>query len=195
MDKPLKPYQKHFIAEYVRNGGNGTKAIMVAKPEKPYASARTAASLLLSQEHIQSAVAAYAEELGLGYKECLRALHHSLNSKVTIQQEYSDSEGKLTSTVKTIRDPSPVEISRLVDIVNKTTGRYETNRAVGNALSSQFKQLANRHRHKLIAARSKGVLSNAIAVDSSDDVVVDSIEYSDAYCGMYPIIVIHEDLL
>jgi len=63
---------RKFAQEFVANGGNGTQAVMKAKPMK-YDSARTRAKDLIRRPDVQAEIKAAMDKLDLNYEYVLRA--------------------------------------------------------------------------------------------------------------------------
>lgn len=153
--------------------------MLKVRPDYTVDTAAITASELLRSGKISNEIEQVANELGLTVKFRLGKLDEALNtSGVTSEQVRYDKDGNVIETVRWKRQRTPAETARLVDVVNKSTGLYEFNRATGQALSSQFKELARRYKPKL-TKRGRPQVED---VEKSPESVYESILL--APCGM-----------
>jgi hypothetical protein len=173
----IKPDHRRFIQEYLSNGNNGTQAMLSVHPDVQKRSAGVMGSRLLSSVKIQNELQAIAESIGMSNRFLLEKLYYNLTiDTVKSKQTRIDPEGKTIETVVWERDRTPAETAKLVDVANKTTGNYERNRAIGNALSSQFKALAKRYAPKL--SRTNDIVDTLGNAIDDDDVVHEDVHES-----------------
>lgn len=181
--RPLRPDHIRFVQEYLTNGNNGTQAVATIKPHLTRQSAAATASELLRTGRIRTEIQRTAKALGLTDKFLLGHLQSKLVETIETSQIRYDAKGEVIETVRWKRQPTPSEAAKVVDVINKSTGLYELNRAAGQALSSQFKELARKYKPKL----SKRVSTEAPAsllvtqVNNSTDETLQICYYSP--CG------------
>ena len=92
----LRPAHREFVAEYVKNLGNGTRAYMHAYPKSREATARVKASVLLTKDNI---------------KESLKEEYAKYFAK-------KDSEIEKSKTYQMIHNLGDIPISDIIDLEN-----------------------------------------------------------------------------
>ena len=181
-ETPLRPEHRAFITNYLTNGNNGTQAFKAVRPNVKTTSAATSAFHLLRSPKIQSHMAAIAEEIGLGDRFRLEQLRFALCESVVSEQVRYNAAGEVVDRMSFKRSPTPAERARVVDVINKSTGLYELNRAAGNALSSQFRELARRYAPKL--KRTTGLQADQASAVHAETSTDQSIEADDLMLGI-----------
>jgi hypothetical protein len=122
---------------------------------------------------------AVAESVGMSSRFRLEKLYSDLcTESVTSEQTRYNADGEVIERVAWKRQRTPSETAKLVDVVNKSTGLYERNRAIGNALSSQFKSLARRYAPRLRATGKDADTTKAVDANVLHDDVWESIQYA-----------------
>lgn len=76
----LKPRQERFVREYVKNGGNGTKAYLKSHQTNHGGSAATAASKLIRKPHIERAIVTLLDAEGATEINVSKRLSQMLHS-------------------------------------------------------------------------------------------------------------------
>lgn len=111
-----------FLAEWLKNGRNATKAYLQLHPEVSYASARVLASRQLTKVNISDVFAAY----GLGIEEYIKQLKAGLKATITRTEVVGrDEKGRLI--LKYFKEPD-----------HKTIRLYH--QALGEALGIEGKR-------------------------------------------------------
>jgi hypothetical protein len=158
---PVKPKrrltlkQQIFVDGYVNPNAdtfsNGTQSVLSIPGRRgyDYSAASVQASDYLDNPRVQSEIQLRAKEAGLTDMFRLGALRSIANGEY-IQKETSQRivKGK-KRTITTLRTPKASEIVKAIDTVNKMVGDYERNRAMANAVSSRFRELAKAYRPRL----------------------------------------------
>lgn len=71
----LKPDAERFCWEYVRNGGNGTRAYLVVHPDAKESTARSNASKLLTSGNIKERISQVRETIAAEWKGKIKDFH------------------------------------------------------------------------------------------------------------------------
>ena len=182
LDRPLKPFEAKFVQEYIKTS-NATESMQRAKPNLKRTSAGVRGSNALQNVRIRSAIQQTAKRLGLTDKFLLDHLRSQLISPIQSEQVRYDSEGNVLERVAWKRSPTPSEAAKVVDVINRSTGLYELNRAAGQALSSQFKALAKRYQPVLSKRGAKHKQTPPGIVQADVKVLPDDV-YESIQCAM-----------
>ena len=159
--KKIKIKEQLFIDNYTDTDntttlGNGTQSMIAVSPELTYNSARTKASLLLTNNAIQSAIEQQIELIGLGSKVRLQTIKdvitgQDLQETITTTKKL-DKEGKETGEryeATTIKTPRASDKLKAIDLLSKIDGTYDKNRVRADVMSSELKTLVRAHRREL----------------------------------------------
>lgn len=150
----MTPRQQRFVEAYTdpEGGalGNATKAAVASHPDPDEAnvgSQSTLGSRWLQQVEITDAIEAKLERAGAGQQIRLDQLGKIITGQYVAEtvSTVDAGEGRRTTTTTKSR-PTPTAIVKAIDQVARLDGSYVKTKAVGDALSSEFKAMARRFR-------------------------------------------------
>jgi phage terminase small subunit len=167
--------QQRFIEHYTdpesKTQGNATQSAIAAGYSDKGNNAAQAGHYLLSIPDIRLEIERILEENNAGRKVRLRQLGDIVAGRYIFETESTsyDSEGKVISTVRTKRPPSPTEIAKVSDQINKMQGVYDKNRADADAYGNELRELMKRERKQLKSSNQTNRAKHDTADTSIDD--------------------------
>ena len=112
MTSVLKPRQKVFVKEYVKNGGNATRAYESAYPVGvTYGSLRSEGARLLAKPSIKAEIDRICEKLGYGPEEALTDVINEIKNNPEEKRHYMQMYFDVTGNKAPIKTENKTELS------------------------------------------------------------------------------------
>lgn len=154
-NKPLKPNEIAFIKAYTNIGsptiGNGTQSSLATQPQiSTVKSAGVQASRMLGKDRVQDSIQEILLDAGLEEKVLAHQLGQIVQGKYERESKtvYKDGEGQVRHEVVSSSAPKASEITKAIDLANKMSGRYESNRAKADVYTASMKSLIKKYAPK-----------------------------------------------
>ena len=136
---------------------NATQSYAAAYPMSTIQAAGPSGCDLLKNPMIKTSIEQIISDMELGPKVRLKAIKRVLSGdhKQTTVTTSKDRDGNVY-TATSIKSPTASDTLKAVDVLNKTDGTYDKNRAKADVMSSELKSLLRRHRKELTGTRGGG---------------------------------------
>ena len=154
-NKPLKPNEIAFIKAYTNIGsptiGNGTQSALATQPRiGTYDSASQKARVLLRKDGVQENIQEILVNAGLEERVLASQLGQIVQGKHRRESKtvYRGPDGVVHYELVSSSAPKASEITKAIDLANKMSGRYESNRAKADVYTASMKSLIKKYAPK-----------------------------------------------